>query len=73
MQYKNDCYESGKMTAKVGIDYLQALKRRHTIYQTIYQNDRGPIPEEEARSYNVWEILFYNFSDTDKQVVVCVS
>ena len=74
MQYKNDCYESGKMMTKVGIDYLRALKRRHPIHRVIYQNERGPIPEEEARSsYKVWEIFFYDFSANDKQVVVCVS
>ena len=51
MEYKNDCYESGKMTAKVGIDYLRALKRRHYIYQTVYQDDTGMISEEKAKTY----------------------
>jgi hypothetical protein len=74
MQYKNDFYESGKMVTKVGRDYLRALKRRQPIHRVIYQNERGPIPEEEARSsYKVWEIFFYDFSANDKQVVVCVS
>lgn len=73
MEYQKDCYESGKMATKVGIDYLQALNRRHNIYRTIYQNSRGPISEEEAKTYPIWEIMFYAFSPTDKQVVVCVS
>jgi glutamate mutase epsilon subunit len=73
MEYKKDCYESGKMLTKVGMDYLQALKRRHYIYQTIFQNENGPIPEEEAKAYSIWEIYFYDFSENDKQVVVCVS
>ena len=73
MQYKNDCYESGKMVTKVGMDYLRALKRRHPIHRVIYQNERGPITEEKAKEYSVWEICFYDLSETVKQVVVCVS
>jgi hypothetical protein len=73
MHWNKDCYESGKMSAKTGIDYLQALRRRNCIYQTIFQNDNGPITEEDAKAYSIWEIFFYDFSDTDKQVVVCVS
>ena len=73
MEYKNDCYESGKMSVKVGIDYLNALKRRHYIYQTVFQDNKGMISEEKAKSYSIWEIFFYDFSSTDKQVVVCAS
>ena len=73
MNFKKDCYESGKMSVKTGIDYLQALRRRNCIYQAIFQNERGPIPEEEAKEYPIWEIFYYDFGENDKQVVVCVS
>jgi hypothetical protein len=71
MEYKKDCYESGKMMTKVGIDYLNALKKRHYIYQTIYQDETGMISEEKAKTYPTWEIFYYDFGETDKQVVVC--